>query len=114
MIAAPPGTSDKESWGPQALEQIRTARREFQDSHAAHRDDWIRSNEYFYSSLKRVLQFIVEPSRRVLEVRCETGHILASLMPSYGVGVEIGDAIVEYARQQHSELQFVKCEPEQL
>jgi SAM-dependent methyltransferase len=108
------GVSDKESWGPQALDEMRAARREFQDSHAAHRDDWIRSNEYFYSSLKRVLQFIVEPCKRVLDVRCETGHILASLMPSYGVGVEIGDGIVEYARQQHPELQFVRSEPEQL
>jgi hypothetical protein len=113
MIAAEPGHA-KDNWGPQALDEIRAARREFQDRNTAHRDDWIRSNEYFYSSLKRVLQFIVEPCQRVLEVRCETGHLLASVLPSYGVGVEIGDAIVEYARQQHPELQFVKSDPEQL
>jgi SAM-dependent methyltransferase len=114
MIAAQPGMRAKESWGPQALEETRAARREFQDSHAAHRDDWIKSNEYFYYSLKHLLQFIVEPGKRVLEVRCETGHILASVMPSYGVGVEIGDAMVEFARQQNPDLHFFRSEPEQL
>jgi len=67
------GTRAKESWGPEALEEIRRARREFQDGIAANREDWIRSNEYFYHHLKRVLQFIVESGKRVLEVRCETG-----------------------------------------
>src|SRR5437660_3698012 len=114
MIAAGPGARATDGWGPQALDAIRAARREFQDNNAAHRDDWIRSNEYFYDGLKRVLQFIVEPGKRVLEVRCETGHILFSVMPAYGVGVEIGDAMVEYARQQHPDLHFVKSEPEDL
>jgi len=103
-----------ENWGPQALEEIRRARREFQDGIAAHREDWVRSNKYFYDCLKRVLRFVVEPGKRVLEVRCETGHFLASLMPAYGVGVEISEAMVGYARLQHPELQFVKSEPEEL
>ncbi len=77
MIAAEPKTESKENWGPQALEEIRKSRREFQDRIAAHREDWIYSNKYFYDSLKRVLRFIVEPGKRVLEVRCETGHFLA-------------------------------------
>jgi Glycosyl transferase family 2 len=116
MIAAEQrtGTHGKENWGPQALEEIRRARREFQDSIAANREDWIRSNEYFYYSLRRVLQFIVEPGKRVLAVRCETGHFLASVMPAYGVGIEIGEAMVEYARLQHPDLHFVRCDPEEL
>jgi SAM-dependent methyltransferase len=114
MITTEQGTRAKENWGPQALEQIRQARREFQDATAAHREDWIRSNKYFYDSLKRILRFIVEPGKRVLEVRCETGHFLASVMPAYGVGVEIGEEMVEYARRQHPELHFVKSDPEEL
>lgn len=114
MIAAEQEPRAKQSWGPQALDEIRQARRVFQDSIAAHREDWIRSNKYFYDRLKKVLRFIVEPGKRVLALRCETGHLLASVEPAYGFGVEIGEAMVECARLQHPELHFVRSEPEEL
>jgi hypothetical protein len=114
MIAVDPEVHTAEGWGPAALDEIRRARREHQASIAARRDEWIRANRYFYSRLQRVLQFIVEPHKRVLEIRCETGHQLASVMPSAGVGVEISDEMVECARQQNPELRFVKSDPETL
>jgi SAM-dependent methyltransferase len=114
MIAAEQENPMKEVWGPQALEETRKARREFQDRIAAHREDWIHSNKYFYDGLKRMLQFIVEPGKRVLEVRCETGEFLAAVMPAYGVGAEIGEAMTEHARRRHPELHFVKSDPEEL
>jgi len=64
--------------------------------------------------MKRTLQYIIEPGKRVLELRCETGHLLAATKPAYGVGVEISDAMVDVARKQNSELRFVKCELEEL
>ncbi len=114
MIATAPEVQGRESWGPDALNLVREARREHQQAIAGTRNNWIHSNRYFYERLKRVLRFIVEPRKRVLEVRCETGHLLASVMPSYGVGVEISDAMVEVARRQHPDLHFVKCDPETL
>ena len=87
MSAVEPEKREKESWGLEALEEMRRARREFQDANATQRDKWIRSNEYFYDCLKRVLQLIIEPGKRVLHVRCETGHLLAAVVPEYGVGV---------------------------
>jgi len=114
MIAAVQETQAQKNWGPQALDEMRCARREFQDGNATQRDNWIRSNEYFYDCLKRVLQFVVEPGKRVLHVRCETGHLLAAVVPEYGVGVEIGQVMVDYAASQHPNLQFVKCDPEDL
>ena len=104
----------RETWGPLALSQIRDARRKQQQATAARRDRWIRSNHYFYDRIKRLLRFIVEPGKRVLDVRCETGHLLASVRPSYGVGVEISDAMVLYARQRHQHLQFVQADAEDL
>jgi hypothetical protein len=111
-------TAEKEisspSWGPRALDEMREARRAFQDAVAPRRDHWIRSNRYFYNGLKRLLQFVVEPGKRVLAVRCQTGHLLASVKPSYGVGVEIGDVMVARAAQLHPDLHFVQSEPEKL
>src|ERR1700751_1540158 len=90
-----PKVSAPEKWGPAALDQIREARRRHQETIAAPRYEWIRSNCYFSYPLKRSIHFVVEPNKRVLEVRCETGELLASVSPSYGVGVEISDAMVE-------------------
>jgi hypothetical protein len=71
LAGLPPGTKD---WGPEALHQLRDRREQQQDNVAEHRDDWIRSNRYYYDRIKRLLRFIVERGRRVLDVRCQTRH----------------------------------------
>lgn len=103
-----------EDWGQRGLELLRDARRKHQDAMAGRRDRWVRSNRYYYGRLKRLLRFIVEPGKRVLDVRCETGHLLGSVEPSYGVGVEIGEAMVSQARRKHPELHFLQADPERL
>lgn len=112
MSAPQTALADKKAWGPDALAEVREARRKHQETIAADRDEFIRSNRYFYDHLKRVLQFIVEPGKHVLDVRCETGHLLAAVRPAYGVGVDISEAMVERAGRQHPELQFVQSDPE--
>jgi SAM-dependent methyltransferase len=117
MIAAEhtePDVSPGERWGPQALQEMREARRKHQEAAAGQRHQWIRSNIYFYDRLKRILQFIVEPGKRVLDVRCQTGYLLSSLQPSRGVGVEISSAMVAWASGQYPELRFVRSDPEDL
>jgi SAM-dependent methyltransferase len=114
MIPSPTETRTTENWGPQALRQIREARRKQQDAIADRRGNWIQSNRYYYDRLKRLLRFIVEPGKRVLDVRCETGHLLAAMMPSDGVGVEIGEVMVANAKKQHPQLRFVQADPENL
>lgn len=105
---------NSKAWGLDALAEVRDARRKHQETIAANRDEYIQSNRYFYDHLKQVLQFIVEPAKHVLDVRCETGHLLASVRPAFGVGVEISGAMVEGARRQHPDLQFVQSDPEDL
>jgi SAM-dependent methyltransferase len=114
MIATEEESHASERWGPRALDEVRGARRRHQGKIAWHRDKWIRSNRYFYDRLKKLLRFIVEPRKRVLDIRCQTGHLLYSVMPSYGVGVEISDPMVECARQTYPDLQFVRSDPEDL
>lgn len=109
-----PKVSASENWGPAALDQVREARRLHQSTIAGRRYEWIRSNGYFYDHLKRAIQFVVEPNKRILEVRCETGELLASVAPSYGVGVEISDAMSEAARVRHPDLHFVTSDIESL
>ena len=101
-------------WGPDALQASREARRRRQGELAGRRDQWVRSNKYFYDRMKRLLRFIVEPGKRVLEIRCQTGHLLASVEPSHGVGVEISERLVEKAKQNYPQLEFVTSDPEEL
>lgn len=103
-----------QAWGLEALEQSQEIRRSFQDSIAEVRDRWVHSNGYLYDTLKRFLRFVVEPGRRVLEIRSLTGHLLASVDPSEGVGVEIGEKLVTIARNNYPHLRFVTAAPEQL
>ncbi len=114
MIAEETSVRPTDGWGPEALEEVRKARREHQEATAVRREKWIRANKYYYGRMTRMLRFIVEPQRRVLDLRCETGDLLAALEPLYGVGVEISDAMVGVARGLHSELRFVKSDVETL
>ncbi len=112
MIATEQEAPAIKACGPSALDEMREARRAHQDAVAGSRNKWIRSNKYFYDRIKRLLRFIVEPEKRVLDLRCETGHLLASVSPSYGVGVEIGESMVACARAEYPDLHFIRSDPE--
>ena len=85
-----------------ALEQVRDARRRQQESVAGQRSKWIRANKYFYTRIQRLLRFIVEPNKRVLD--CAASRpFLACTKPAYGIGVEISDAMVACAQTEHPE-----------
>lgn len=99
-------------WGVDALRTSRAARRALQDRIASQRDRWIHRNSYYYNRVKRLLRFVIEPAKRVLEIRCQTGHLLAAVQPSFGVGTEISDNLVAVARQNYPQLQFIRCDPE--
>jgi ubiquinone/menaquinone biosynthesis C-methylase UbiE len=61
-------------------------------------------------------KFLVEPGRRVLEIGCGTGDLLASLSPSYGVGVDLSDEMIRFAKSRHPQasLRFERQEAETL
>jgi hypothetical protein len=56
---------------------------------ATTRDKWIRRNKYYYELLGRLLRHLVEPGKRVLNIRCQTGFLLNAVRSGYDVGVDI-------------------------
>ena len=106
--------SAPEGWGLEALRQSQESKRQHQDRIADSRQKWIKSNNFLYDRLKQVLRSIVEPQHRVLEIRSLTGHLLAAVEPSYGVGVEIGQKLVTLSQANYPHLRFLRMAPEEL
>ena len=53
------------------------------------------------------MQFLIPPGKRVLELGCGRGELLAALKPSYGVGVDFGARTIARANELHPDLHFV-------
>jgi SAM-dependent methyltransferase len=53
------------------------------------------------------MRFLIPPGKRVLELGCGRGELLAALEPSYGVGVDFGAKTIARANELHPELHFV-------
>jgi len=100
------------AWGPKALQLQNERNRKHQSTWAARRAKWVRRNRYYYECLKRLLRHLVEPGKRVLNIRCQTGFLLDALQPSYGVGVEISAEMVAVARAAHPQFTYREAFPE--
>jgi len=109
----PPSRLDSApAWGPKPLQLQNERNRRHQSVWASTRTKWIRRNKYYYECLKRLLRYLVEPGKRVLNIRCQTGFLLEALQPSYGVGVEISPEMVAIARAAHPQFTYYEAFPE--
>jgi SAM-dependent methyltransferase len=55
----------------------------------------------------RFMKFLIPSGKRVLELGCGRGDMLAALKPSYGVGVDFSPKTVAKANELHPDLTFV-------
>ena len=78
------------------------ATREHWDRLAATYDQAKARNDVYYRSLKALFNKAVPPPlrRRVLEVGCGTGGVLAALEPDAGLGVDISERMIDKARSR--------------
>ena len=78
------------------------------DQVADQREDWIDRNRYYYRDDHAYMQFLIQPGQRVLELGCGIGDLLSALNPTYGVGVDLSQRMVEQARSHYPDLHFVQ------
>src|SRR5260370_18135201 len=76
------------------------------DANSADRETWLRRGAFFHREDLLYLQFLIPQGLRVLELGCGTGHLLAALQPSFGVGVDLRDGITAQARTEQPDLTF--------
>jgi SAM-dependent methyltransferase len=68
---------------------------------------WRKLNSAYYDADRRYMQFLIPPGKRVLELGCGRGELLAALKPSYGVGVDFSRAQIATATALNPDLHFV-------
>jgi len=93
---------------------IKTEVKNYFDELAESREHWIRKNRYYYHSLTNLFSFLIPPQKRVLEIGCGTGDLLAGLQTKKSIGVDISPKMIEVARKKHPALKFYEMDAEEL
>src|ERR1035437_4893614 len=70
-------------------------------------DRWRKFNAAYHEDDRKFMQFLIPPGKRVLELGCGRGDLLAALRPSYGVGIDFGAATIAKANTHHPDLNCV-------
>ena len=68
---------------------------------------WRKINAAYHADDLKFMRFLIPPGKRVLELGCGTGDLLAALEPSYGVGIDFGARTLTRARARYPQLNFV-------
>src|ERR1044072_9099796 len=76
------------------------------DASAPARRQWLARSTFFHHEDLLYLKFLIPEGARVLELGCGTGHVLAGLKPSFGVGVDFSEAMIAEARKANPDLTF--------
>ncbi len=84
------------------------------DTLAPQRARWKARNRFYHTALEGIYASLVPSNRRVLELGCGTGDLLATLKPSFGVGVDVSGQMIQLAHAQYPELCFIQGDAESL
>ena len=62
--------------------------KDFFNSPEMNREKWLRKGRTFHNEDIRFLKEIIPEKSNILELGCGNGHLLASLKPNYGLGID--------------------------
>ena len=81
----------------------------YRDERIGYWNEYRRSKwgRYYHDEIRRIYRFLIPPDRRVLDLGCGEGDLLAALKPSRGVGVDFSPRRVAAAQARHPELEII-------
>ncbi|WP_163707162.1 glycosyltransferase [Mangrovibacterium lignilyticum] len=84
------------------------------DRVAVDRVKYRRGKRYYWDSITRYCNFFIEPTATVLEIGCGTGELIADIKGSNKVGIDFSAAMIEKARKQFPQIEFINCAAEEI
>lgn len=69
-------------------------------------EKWRGWSGYYQERISQIYQFNIPPGQEVLEIGCGSGNLLASLSPSFGLGLDISEKMISRAQKLHPGLNF--------
>ena len=101
-----------------AVEHADVSARGYQKARMAHWDQvarsiaagWNGSGAFYQKQLAHYYSLLISPGRRVLEIGCGTGDLLAAVNPSVGVGVDFSREMIKQAREKYPQLGFIEAD----
>src|SRR5450755_3349122 len=100
----------KQSDSPASLQLSSPRKRDLLDHYETNVDEldrWREFNVAYHDDDRKFMRFLVPPGKRVLELGCGSGHMLAALDPSFGVGVDFSPKTIANAKTLYPQLNFV-------
>ena len=77
---------------------------------AINSDQWKSCGSYYHHYLEKIYGYLIPESKSILEIGCGTGDLLASLNPSYGVGIDFSPEMVKRAKKKHPNLEILEMD----
>lgn len=71
-------------------------------------DKWKKKAWYYHGQLKQLCRKFIPVNKKVLEIGCGTGDILAALKPRVGVGIDISQKMIDRAKRKYPGLKFYR------
>lgn len=89
------------------METTKTQRiKEYFNSVASQRDLWKEKSRYYHKKIEYFFKFLIPEGKRVLELGCATGDLLAFLKPEFGLGIDISEKMIVRAKEKYRKLNF--------
>lgn len=86
--------------------------KEHAEKYALDRKLWIEKNSYFYEDDYSYMNFLINDGLNILDLGCGNGHLLHSLNPSYGLGVDLSENSIRLAKENYPDLDFLQGDAE--
>ncbi len=86
----------------------------FFNSPKMNRQKWLKKGKTFHAEDIRFLKEIIPEKSNILELGCGNGHLLSSLKPNYGLGIDFSRKLIKEAKEKYSELNFIEADIEKL
>lgn len=91
-------------------EEYQTERRAHWNWVARWKDKHKELGGAYHRRLEEIYGFIIPKGQKVLEIGCGNGQLLASLKPSYGVGLDFSEEMISRAKENYPNLYFIAAD----